>query len=159
MEKNSWVWRVMVAGWVLYYTLFTGLCTSLTFNQLKILIRCHYSKARLLKIFPGLHDISDRCTGSLCHLTYMFFSCPSLGNFWKFFLTQSQSIFKICSISLHVAIFGFPDDYTCYTAGQLEVLALLFVSARCHLLPHWTSTNPSPKLFHIKYCSLPKYHT
>lgn len=44
------------------------------------------------------------------------------------------------SISPHVAIFGFLEEYTQYSSTQLEVMAFTSIIARRHLLLHWKST-------------------
>lgn len=51
-------------------------------TKIMLCFRCHYSKTRLAQIFPNMADVCDRCGGSPCNLTHMFFSCPALTNFW-----------------------------------------------------------------------------
>ncbi len=57
----------------------TSICARLTLIMFKVVFRCHYSKTRLAQIFPNVVDVCDRCGGSPCNLTHMFFSCPTFG--------------------------------------------------------------------------------
>jgi len=54
--------------------------------------------------------------------TYVFF-CPTLGNIWQtYFDTMSKVLLKTIDTSLHVAIFGTPQEYHRFSSVQLEVL-------------------------------------
>lgn len=55
----------------------TSICARLTLIQFKAVFRCHYSKTRLAQIFPNVVDVCDRCGGSPCNLTHMFFFLSS----------------------------------------------------------------------------------
>uniref|UniRef100_A0A8C5D9N9 Reverse transcriptase domain-containing protein n=1 Tax=Gouania willdenowi TaxID=441366 RepID=A0A8C5D9N9_GOUWI len=120
----------------------TTICARLTLIQFKVLFRCHYSKARLARIFPTTIDICDRCGGSPCDLAHMFFSCPTLNTFWQiYFNTMSKVLSKNVDVSSHVAIFGIPENYSNYSALHLQILAFTSLIARRHLLIHWKSTS------------------
>lgn len=88
----------------------------------------------------------------------MFFSCLSLVYLWQtYFDTMSKTLIQTIYISPYVAIFGLPDDYTCYSADQLETLA--FISLIVRRLLFWIGNLPVPPLAHagsIKLCHFSK---
>uniref|UniRef100_A0A671WYB0 Reverse transcriptase domain-containing protein n=1 Tax=Sparus aurata TaxID=8175 RepID=A0A671WYB0_SPAAU len=119
----------------------TSICARLTLMQFKVVFRCHYSKTRLAQIFPNTADVCDRCEGSPCNLTHMFFSCPALSNFWQiYFNTMSKVFSKTFHTSPHIGIFGLPEEYTQYSTKELEVIAFTSLIAKRHLLLNWKST-------------------
>lgn len=119
----------------------TSICARLTLIQFKVVFRCHYSKTRLAQIFQNTADVCDRCGGSPCNLTHMFFSCPALTNFWQIYFDTISKVFaKIFHISPHIGIFGLPEEYTQYTTKELEVIAFTSLLAKRHLLLNWKST-------------------
>lgn len=118
-----------------------SICARLTLIQFKVVFRCHYSKSRLAQIFPDVVDVCDRCGGTPCNLTHMFFSCPALSNFWQiYFNTMSKVFSRTIHISPHIGIFGLPNDYTLYSTKELEVVAFTSLIAKRHLLLNWKST-------------------
>lgn len=52
---------------------------------------------------------------------------------------EQTGFVKWCQLSLHVAIFGLPEDHYRFTSKQLHILAFTSL-ARHHLLLHWKST-------------------
>lgn len=126
----------------------SSICARLTLIQFKVIFRCHYSKTRLAQIFPNTADACDRCSGSPCNLTHMFFSCPALVNIWRsYFEIMSKVLLKTIDVSPHIAIFGLPEKYTHFSSIQLEVLAFTSLVVRRHLLQWKSTTPPSPTLW------------
>ena len=119
----------------------TSICARLTLIQFKVVFRCHYSKTKLEQIFSDMVDVCDRCGGSPCNLTHMFFSCPALSNLWQiYFDTMSKVLSRTIPISPHIGIFGLPEDYTLYSTKELEIIAFTSLIAKRHLLLNWKST-------------------
>lgn len=75
-----------------------------------------------------------RCTSSPWDLTCLFFSAqPS----W----TSGRCILIPCLRYSQRLFFSLPEDYTCYSTVQLQVLAFTSLIASCHLLLNWKATN------------------
>lgn len=72
--------------------------------QFKVPNRVHFSKSRLSGIYPELEDRCEKCQGSPCHLSHMFFLCPGLKSFWT-------SYFSILSAVLGVNLHPSTDRY------------------------------------------------
>ena len=70
----------------------TTSCARLGLIQFKILYRAHFSKSRLSELYPEVEDKCDKCHGSPCHLSHMFFLCPDLKGFWVGYFTIMSSV-------------------------------------------------------------------
>ncbi len=98
-----------------------------------------YSTGRRLSKFPPeLDPICDRCRQAPANLLHMFWTCPSLYNFWKLiFNTFSEIMGLPIDPSPFIAIFGV--SYTC------KMLAFCTLLARRLILLKWK--NPFPPTF------------
>ena len=118
-------------------------CARLSLIQFKVLHRTHYSKARLSKIYPDVTDCCDRCSQSPGNLSHMFWSCPKLIQFWKFFFEAiSEILGKTIAPCPHIAIFGIPDEEIALTNKQVNVIAFASLIARRRILLQWKSKSP-----------------
>ena len=70
----------------------TSICARLTLIQFKVVFRCNYSKTKLAH--RNTVDVCDRCGGSPCNLTHMFFSCPALRYFWQMYFNTMSKVFS-----------------------------------------------------------------
>ncbi len=109
-------------------------CARLELIQFKVLHRAHLSKSRLSEIYPNVTDLCDRCQGSPCNLSHMFFSCPGLQKFWSdYSMIMSEVLGKNIVIGPYIAIFGLSVDSSHINSLQSDVLA--FTSHIPHLVP------------------------
>uniref|UniRef100_A0A669BN31 Reverse transcriptase domain-containing protein n=1 Tax=Oreochromis niloticus TaxID=8128 RepID=A0A669BN31_ORENI len=67
---------------ILYRVHGSSLCAKHGLIQCKILHRVHWTKARLAQIYPNLSPDCDRCHQTPASLIHMFWSCPSLKQYW-----------------------------------------------------------------------------
>lgn len=75
----------------------TTTCARLRLIQFKVLHRVHFSKLRLSEIYPDVEDKCDKCHGSPCHLSHMFFFffCPDLKDFWLGYFNIMSSVLGV----------------------------------------------------------------
>ncbi len=112
-------------------------CSRHALIQLKVLHRLHYSKAKLVRIFPNLSPVRDRCKQTIHH---MLWSCPKLAPFWSSFFDTISKTYG-CNImpSPTSAIFGIlsvPDDSNIPAHSQ-KVIAFSSPLARRSILFKW----------------------
>lgn len=79
----------------------SSICLRHTFTQFKIVHRLHWSKTRLAKIISDIDSTCDRYYVESATLTHMFWSCPTLFEFW-------DSVFAFLSRALEVDIESSP---------------------------------------------------
>jgi len=119
------------------------ICARLGLIQFKVLYRIHFSKARLLEIFPNVEDRCDRCHAPLCNLSHMFFTCPMLQNYWVSYFTTMSKVLKIrIDVFPTIAIFGVPKIWSQFNSKQLDVISFTSLLARRRILLHWKSNKP-----------------
>lgn len=118
----------------------TTTCARLGLIQFKVLHRVHFSKLRLSEIYPDVEDKCDKCHGSPCHLSHMFFFCPDLKDFWLGYFNIMSSVLGVnlqpCPL---IAIFGIPDPSLALNPTQKDIIAFTSLLARRSLLLHWKS--------------------
>ena len=76
-------------------------CARHSVIQLKIVLRAHLTKSRLVKIFPTVDPSCPRCKGQPADYIHMFWSCPKLHTFWA-------SIFESSPPTLYVPYLVLP---------------------------------------------------
>lgn len=84
-------------------------------------------------------------TDALDHLpiTHTFFSCPRLGSFWSsFYDTLSKALNKPVVPSPLTSIFGVPEEFTCFTTKESNIIVFASLVARRHILLHWKDQKP-----------------
>ena len=82
-------------------------CARHALIQFKVIHRIHLSKAKLAKIFPNINPLCDRCKQTPATILHMFWSCPTLVNFWSnIFDTISRAYDIIVVPSAKAAVFG-----------------------------------------------------
>lgn len=124
----------------------TTSCARLSLIQFKVLHRMHFSKAKLAKIFSGMDENCSRCHSSPATLTHMFWSCPSLDQFWSgVYKTLSQIIGIVFEPNMHTSIFGTVPGYPVGLSRYKDVLAFSTLMARRQILLLWKSSYP-PKV-------------
>lgn len=118
----------------------TTSCARLGLIQFKVLHRVHFSKSRLSEIYPEVVDTCDKCHGSPCHLSHMFFLCPELNGFWTGYFSIMSTVLGVdlqaCPL---IAIFGIPDASLALNSIQKDIIAYTSLLARRSLLLHWKS--------------------
>ena len=118
-------------------------CARLNLIQFKVLHRIHFSKARLSKIYPNLSDVCDRCSLAPANLTHMFWSCPSLVEYWRYFFDLLSEVLEITlDPSAQIAIFGIPEEGLRLTVTQTNVILFASLIARRRILLLWKSRLP-----------------
>lgn len=114
-------------------------CAKLNIIQFKVLHRAHFSKARLVKIYPYSDASCDRCNSTPANLTHMFCSCPALSTYWSvIFKTLSEAL----NIDLHPnalsAIFGVTvREQSAIRKSPKNIIAFTTLLARRRILLHW----------------------
>lgn len=85
----------------------SSLCARHRLLQFKVVHRAHWSKVRLSSIYPNVDPHCDKCLSDEASLIHMFWTCPSLENFWKEVFRTLSVILKIdLKPNPLVAIFG-----------------------------------------------------
>lgn len=125
----------------------TTSCARLGLIQFKVLHRVHFSKSRLSEMYPEVEDTCDKCHGSPCHLSHMFFLCPELNSFWTGYFSIMSTVLGVnlqaCPL---IAIFGIPDASLALNSIQKDIIAYTSLLARRSLLLHWKSAK-YPSIF------------
>lgn len=100
----------------------------------------HISQKPDSEIFPDVEYKCDKCQGSPCYLSHMFFLCPNLRNFWSGYFAIITAVLKVnvqtCPL---IAIFGVPNPSLPLTTAQKDIIAFTSLLARRWLLLHWKS--------------------
>ena len=108
--------------------------------QFKTLHRLHYSGNKLAKLFNIPDSGCPRCGQTPASLGHMFWTCPSLNNYWKqIFDVFSQICRKEITPSFHSAIFGILPPDCAATSPQTNALAFASLLARRLILLNWKS--------------------
>ena len=61
-----------------------SMCVRHALIQFKIVHRVHWSRVKLARIYPEVEPTFGRCGSAPGTLLHMYWSCPSLINFWNF---------------------------------------------------------------------------
>lgn len=115
-------------------------CARLGLIQFKVIHRAHFSKSRLSELYPEVENKCDKCHGSPCHLSHMFFLCPKLEGFWTGYFAIMSTVLGVtlqpCPL---IAIFGIPDCSLSLNSTQKDIIAFTSLLVRRLLLLHWKS--------------------
>jgi len=117
---------------------YTTCSARLGLIQFKVLYRVHLPRSRLSELHSEVEDKCDKCHGSPCHLSHMFFFCPDLKGFWVGYFTIMSTVLGVnlqpCPL---IAIFGIPDPSLALNSSQKDIIAFTSLLARRSLLLHW----------------------
>ena len=118
-------------------------CSRLSLIQFKVFHRMHYSRTKLAKIYPDITDNCNRCSQSPGNLSHMFWSCPKLATFWKFFFDVMSEVLDTTILPCpQIAIFGVPEEGMVLTNKQQNVIGFASLIARRRILLHWKAESP-----------------
>ena len=128
----------------------SSICSRHDLIQFKVLHRLHFSKAKLVRIFPNVDPLCDRCKQTPATSYHMFWSCPKLVPFWSSFFEVISNAYAY-NISL-VAVFGWFSDPTGSVPPVLLQRVINFSSllARRIILFKWKSAIPPSHLHWIR---------
>ena len=111
--------------------------------QFKVVHRLHWSKVRLSKFRPELDPICDRCRQAPASLLHMFWTCPSLYNFWKLiFDAFSETIGVPVEPSPFLALFGVTPQNMHLSSYNCKMVAFCTLLARRLILFKWKDSLP-----------------
>ncbi|KAJ8012533.1 hypothetical protein DPEC_G00043810 [Dallia pectoralis] len=131
VELTDDQWRAALA---LIHT--SSPCARHSVMQLKVVLRVHLTKSRLVKIFPEVDPTCPRCKGQPADHLHMFWSCPKLATFWA-------SIFGAYSEMLRKNIT--PDPLSALFGTALEnspLIAFTSLLVRRLILLSWKDQTP-----------------
>lgn len=121
----------------------SSLCIRHGLIQFKVVHRLHYSNDRLSKLYPNVAPNCPRCHYSPVSLGHMFWSCPSLYDFWS---SIFQSLSAISGETLQpdplIAIFGVARDELKLSHLHKNAIAYASLHARRLILLNWKAKNP-----------------
>lgn len=121
----------------------SSLCIRHGLIQFKVVHRLHYSNDRLSKLYPNVEPNCPRCHYSPVSLGHMFWSCPSLYDFWS---SIFQSLSVISGETLQpdplIAIFGVARDELKLSHLHKNAIAYASLHARRLILLNWKAKNP-----------------
>lgn len=121
----------------------SSLCIRHGLIQFKIVHRLHYSNDRLSKLYPNVAPDCPRCQYSPVSLGHMFWSCPSLHNFWSpIFHSLSAIPGKTLQADPLTAIFGIVRDELELSRLHRNAIAYALLHARRLILLNWKGKNP-----------------
>lgn len=118
-------------------------CARLSLIQFKVLHRIHYSKVKLSRIYPDVDDKCNRCSLSPGNLSHLFWSCPKLIAFWKYFFSVLSEVLGMTLLPCYqIAIFGTTEEGVVLTNTQANVIAFASLIARRRILLQWKAVSP-----------------
>lgn len=121
----------------------SSLCVRHCLIQFKIVHRMHYSNDRLSKLYPNVTPNCPRCQYSPVSLGHMFWSCPSLHNFWtSIFQSLSAIPGKALQPDHITAIFGVVRDELGVSCLHRNAIAYASLHARRLILLNWKGKSP-----------------
>ncbi len=120
----------------------SSVCSRHALLQFKVVHRIHISKTKLARMYPDVDTTCDKCKGAPASLYHMYWTCPSLDNFWI-------SVFHAISEILHhriepnplTAIFGIAPDLDLPKA-MLNFVAFASLLARRTISLKWKDPAP-----------------
>ena len=118
-------------------------CARHSLIQLKILLRVHWTRAKLAKIFPDVDPSCPRCKSQPADHIHMFWSCPFLRTFWAdIFHAYSTMFGVVIPPNPLCAIFGFTDETRSLKGRAHVVIAFTSLLARRLILLLWKEQTP-----------------
>ena len=108
--------------------------------QLKIVLRAHLTKSRLVKIFPNVDPSCPHCKGQPADYVHMFWSCPKLTTFWvNIFGACSKMLQRVITPNPVCALFGFtPENRSLIAFTSLIARRLILLSWKDQAPPSFT---------------------
>lgn len=105
----------------------------MVYFNVSILFKVHYTNAWLAKIYPTASDSCNRCQQSSTNHTHMFWSCPSLSNFWSQIFDTLATVLNVeLSLDPSSAQFGIPPlKLTNIPSIKCSVLSFTALLPRC----------------------------
>lgn len=120
----------------------SSICARHSLLQCKILLRVHYTNARLAKIYPDRNDVCNRCKQSPADYMHMFWTCPQLLEFWSaIFHTLNEVLSNTVDPDPLTALFGILSVPNA-PKGTQQVIAFTTLLARRLILLKWTHSSP-----------------
>ena len=121
----------------------SSICARHGVLQCKVVHRVHWSKTKLARIYPGTDPNCDKCHLGPANLAHMFWTCPTLSQFWK---SVFDSLSAITSVTIHssplIGLFGvLPVDHL-LPSYFAELVAFLTLLARRVISMHWKCPRP-----------------
>ena len=122
-----------------------SLNTAQRLSQLFILMRVHYTPARLFRMGLGEDDICPRCARDRGDLIHLMWRCPKLHLYWSGVLDTLTTVFSATiSRDPKVCVLGVLDDIQLEDNPRQAIGRALF-QARKLILHHWKASEP-PKI-------------
>lgn len=118
-------------------------CARHSLIQLNIILRVHWTKAKLAKIFPDVYPSCPHCKSQPADLLHMFWPCPLLRTSWTD-IFQAYSTMSGVRIPPNpiCAIFGFTDGTHSLRSKLHVVIAFTSLPARRQILLLWKEKDP-----------------
>ena len=121
----------------------SSVCIRHGLLQFKVFHRLHFSKSRLAEIYPDVDPTCSRCHQAPATLYHMFWSCPSLTQFWvSVFETFSYICDKEIGPNPFIAVFGVIPGEMTVSVLQSDAIAFSSLLARRLILFNWKSAIP-----------------
>ena len=122
----------------------TSFCARHCLLQFKVVHRAHISKSKLARFYPEVSPCCDKCKTSEASLIHMFWTCPSLEQFWReVFQTLSQILNIMLEPNPLVALFGTTgEDDVLLTSSKCRTLSFASLLARRAVLLRWRDAAP-----------------
>lgn len=118
-------------------------CARHSLMQLKVILRIHWTAAKLAKVFPNVDPSCPRCKSQTADLLHMFWSCPHLRTYWADIFRAYSTM---CSASIPpnplCAIFGFTEETRSLKGKFHVVIAFTSLLARRLILLMWKDKKP-----------------
>lgn len=121
----------------------SSMCVRHSLLQFKVVHRAHLSKVKLSKLYSDISPECDKCKSADASLIHMYWTCPSLEQYWRSVFDTLSGILEI-RIEPHplVALFGVaPEDWQLPLAKQ-KSLAFASLLARRSILLKWKEPYP-----------------
>ena len=111
--------------------------------QLKIVLRVHFTNAKLARIYPTVDPSCPRCKAQPADHIHMFWSCPRLTKFWSDIFNAYSIMFrKVVSPNPICALFGFTPETRSIRGKAFVVIAFTSLLARRLILLSWKQATP-----------------
>ncbi|KAA0701525.1 LINE-1 reverse transcriptase -like protein [Triplophysa tibetana] len=121
----------------------SSICARHGLTQCKIIHRAHLTRVRLSKIYKDVDPMCIRCHQAPATHAHMFWSCPSLFNFW----TQIFNSISVCigvqfDPTACTALFGVLPPTLQLPKYKADFVAFISLLARRLILLRWKSPAP-----------------
>lgn len=121
----------------------SSLCARHGLIQCKILHRTHWTKFRLSQIYPTVTPDCDRCHQTPATHLHMFWSCPTLQQYWtRIFTILSHTLQTPLQPEPLIALFGITSNAVQLSKVKSDFLAFLVLLAKRRILLCWKSPLP-----------------